>query len=204
VDVAVTPASDEWSGVDGLSFGWDESPTTAPDTVKDAEETTAGTTSPPLPDGRHYLHLRTVDRAGNWSAPLHVGPFSIDTRAPGEAQVSGYAPFQSERPFRVGWSANDAASGVASYDVRYRRAPLAGDFRPDVVWRGGETAAGAAFTALPGSTYCLSARPRMRPETGALSGARPAPRSLPAPARSRGRAHGYGSFVAATTLGRIS
>jgi hypothetical protein len=47
---------------------------------------------------------------------------------------------------------------VASYDVRYRRAPLAGEFQSAVIWRSGQAAAGAAFTALPGSTYCLSAR----------------------------------------------
>jgi uncharacterized delta-60 repeat protein len=158
VEVAFAGAADEWSGVDGFSFSWDGSATTVPDTVKDAEETASGTTSPSLADGSHYVHVRTADRAGNWSGTVHLGPFRIDATAPAGAQVSALAAFQTALPFDVGWSASDAASGVASYDVRFRRAPLAGEFHPFEVWRSGETAARAPFAAVPGSTYCLSAR----------------------------------------------
>jgi len=82
VDVTFTGASDELSGVDGFSYQWSTSPTTVPDTTKDAEETATGTTSPALADGNsHYFHLRTRDNAGNWTSTVHLGPFAIDTQA---------------------------------------------------------------------------------------------------------------------------
>jgi uncharacterized delta-60 repeat protein len=158
VDVAFAGAADDWGSVDGFSFLWDTSPALAPDTVKDAEETAAGTTSSSLADGAHYLHLRAVDAAGNWSAPVHQGPFRIDTTAPGPAGVSPLAAFQTDPSFPVGWSAEDAGSGVAGYEVRYTRATLNGPFGPAVAWQSDETANGTPFAPLPGSTYCLSAR----------------------------------------------
>jgi PASTA domain-containing protein len=80
IDVSWSGASDDWSGVDGFSHLFDRSPTTVPDTVKEAEETATGTTSPPLANGSWYLHLRTIDNAGNWTSTVHLGPFLIDTR----------------------------------------------------------------------------------------------------------------------------
>jgi FG-GAP-like repeat len=69
VDVAWSGASDSGSGVDGYSYEWSQSPSTVPDTVKDAEETATGTTSPHLSDGQWWFHLRTGDNAGNWGTP---------------------------------------------------------------------------------------------------------------------------------------
>lgn len=77
VDVVFTGATDALSGVDGFSFHWDTGPTSVPDTVKDAEETAVGTTSPSLPAGSHWFHLRTRDNAGHWTSTVHAGPFSI-------------------------------------------------------------------------------------------------------------------------------
>jgi hypothetical protein len=53
-----------------------------PDTVKDAEETATGTTSPALSNGSWYFHLRTRDNAGNWTATSHLGPFVIAVPPP--------------------------------------------------------------------------------------------------------------------------
>jgi hypothetical protein len=77
VDVTFAGAFDGLSGVDGFSYQWSTSPSTLPDTTKDAEETATGTTSPTLADGSHYFHLRTRDNAGNWTATVHLGPFVI-------------------------------------------------------------------------------------------------------------------------------
>jgi len=69
------------SGVDGFSYVWNTSPTTTPDTNKDAEESATGTTSPTLANGSsHYFHLRTRDNAGNWTSTEHLGPFVIDAQ----------------------------------------------------------------------------------------------------------------------------
>jgi subtilisin family serine protease len=70
-------AFDQGSGVDGFSYHWDKLPTSTPDEVKDAEETSTGITSAPLPGGSYYFHLRTRDNAGNWSQPAHVGPYVV-------------------------------------------------------------------------------------------------------------------------------
>jgi hypothetical protein len=81
VEVRWTGAADGGSGVDGFSFVWDRQQQTAPDAVKDAEETATATTSPALADGRWYFHLRTRDNAGNWSSGRHLGPFVIAANA---------------------------------------------------------------------------------------------------------------------------
>lgn len=79
VAISFSGASDGLSGVDGFSYQWSTSPTTLPDTLKDAEQTATGTTSPALANGNsHYFHLRTRDNAGNWSSTVHLGPFVID------------------------------------------------------------------------------------------------------------------------------
>jgi hypothetical protein len=75
--MAWSGAFDQGSGVDGFSFHWDKSTIADPDAVKDAEETAATATSAALPAGTYYFHLRTRDNAGNWSAPLHTGPYVV-------------------------------------------------------------------------------------------------------------------------------
>jgi bacillolysin len=80
VDIAWSGASDALSGVDGFSYQWDTAAGSVPDAVKDVEENAAGTTSPALPTGRHYFHLRTRDNVGNWTATVHAGPFVISPR----------------------------------------------------------------------------------------------------------------------------
>jgi hypothetical protein len=157
VNIAFSNAQDGWSGVDGYSYVWDQSPTTVPDTVKDAEETATGTTSPVLADGSWYFHLRTVDNAGNWSDPTTVGPFKIDRTPPSSPTVSAPS-FPTTTTFTVGWKAIDATSGVASYDVRYRTAYLAGGFGSYFGWKLRTYDPSAPISGIPGMTYCFSGR----------------------------------------------
>jgi hypothetical protein len=70
-------ASDGHSGVDGFSYGWDGSPTSLPDEIKEAEEAATGASSPSLAPGRYWFHLHTRDNAGNWTSTVHLGPFVI-------------------------------------------------------------------------------------------------------------------------------
>jgi uncharacterized delta-60 repeat protein len=162
IGASLSGGSDDYTGIDGYSLAWDTAAATVPDTAKDLGAATIETPSPSLPDGAsHYLHLRTVDKAGNWSGAVHLGPYSIDTVAPTKATIGG-APlskaFQSSGSFRIALAASDGTSGVGSYAVRYRRAPLFGPFGPAVTWKSALTTPSATFTGAPGSTYCLSAR----------------------------------------------
>jgi hypothetical protein len=77
VQIGFQGATDSHSGVDGFSYGWDGSPTSLPDEVKEAEETATGASSPSLAPGRYWFHLRTRDNAGNWTSTVHLGPFVI-------------------------------------------------------------------------------------------------------------------------------
>ncbi len=61
------------SGIAGYSRSWTQSATDIPDDTLDT-----GNTSPILSNGTWYFHVKAQDRAGNWSATRHVGPFIID------------------------------------------------------------------------------------------------------------------------------
>jgi subtilisin family serine protease len=80
IDVRWSGASDAGSGVDGFSYLVDTSPTTLPDTNKDAEEGAAGDLFPDRVNGTYYFHLRTRDNAGNWSGAVHLGPLIVSVR----------------------------------------------------------------------------------------------------------------------------
>jgi subtilisin family serine protease len=87
VDMIWRGAFDFGSGVDGFSFHWDRARATAPDTIKDLEESVGDTTSAPLARGTYWFHLRTRDNAGNWTSGIHVGPYVIGTAAPRRCTV---------------------------------------------------------------------------------------------------------------------
>jgi hypothetical protein len=157
VNVAFSNAQDGTSGIDGYSYVWDQSAGTLADTIKDAEETMTGTTSAVLADGSWYFHLRTVDNAGNWSGSTTVGPFKIDRTGPSAPAVTVPA-ISTTTDVTVRWSANDAGSGVGPYEVNYRAAPATGGFGWYVGWKSGITDVRALLKAVPGTTYCISAR----------------------------------------------
>ena len=77
VALALAGAADDDSGVDGYSYEWSQNATGGPDNVVDSPASTSSVTSPSLAVGTWYIHLRTVDVAGNWSAPADVGPFIV-------------------------------------------------------------------------------------------------------------------------------
>jgi RNA polymerase sigma factor (sigma-70 family) len=72
------------SGVAGYSVSWTSQPSDVPAArVQTDGESSA---SPELADGVWWFHLRTVDRAGNATEPVHVGPFVITEPAPSPSQ----------------------------------------------------------------------------------------------------------------------
>jgi len=66
--------------------------------------------------------------------------------------------FQVQRGIRVSWSATDAGTGVASYDVHYDN-PLFPTY-----WRTRTTETRSRFVGVPGTTYCFHAAARDRVE----------------------------------------
>ena len=124
VDIAWSGASDSGSGVDGYSYEWSHSASTTPDTVKDAEETATGTTSPPLTDGEWWFHLRTGDNAGNWSGAVHLGPFKIDGTTPANPTASSTShavdAWSNDATVDVSWlGAADSSSGLDGYSYSW-------------------------------------------------------------------------------------
>jgi hypothetical protein len=87
VQIVWSGAADEGSGVAGYSIVWDTSHNSLPDAIADLDARAEGAKSPPLGNGRnHYFHLRTVDRAGNWTSDaVHLGPFWIDAAIDNQA-----------------------------------------------------------------------------------------------------------------------
>jgi PASTA domain len=162
VEVTWNGASDEGSGVDGFSYAWSQSATTAPDTVKDAEETATGTTSQPLADGEWWFHLRTRDKAGNWSAPAHLGPFGIDTTAPANPTLSSPShdvdAWSNDPTVELAWSgATDAHSGIDGYSYEWSQEALT---PPDAVKDAEETATSTTSATLADGDWWYHLRTR--------------------------------------------
>jgi beta propeller repeat protein len=152
-------ATDNLSGVDGYSVSWTNSSSTIPNKIKDLGAAASSATSPTLSDGNWWFHLRTVDKAGNWSSPLHYGPFKVDTARP-TATLSAPAistTASKTLSFKVSWSGNDGAdpkSGIAAYDVEYKVGPK-GTWQ---TWKTNTTAKSADFKlAKAGKTYYFRA-----------------------------------------------
>jgi subtilisin family serine protease len=116
------------SGIDGYSFGWSPDATFVPDEVKDVEENVT-TTSTTLPDGRQWFHVRARDAVGNWSDPLHLGPFLVDTFPPTRPTLSspshraGVA--SADRTVEANWiTLGDSVSGLDGFSVAWGRQQL--------------------------------------------------------------------------------
>jgi hypothetical protein len=104
---------------------------------------------------------------------LGTGPASAPSAAatpsiPPTASIKALPLWVSTPTVALGWAATPGTFPVASWDVRYRRAPWKGSFGALATWRSATTAASASFPASPGYTYCFSVR--ARDTLGATSG----------------------------------
>jgi hypothetical protein len=89
-------ASDDNSGVNGYSWSFTPASDSIPDMTVDGAASVTGASSPLLVDGDWWFHIRTRDNAGNWSGPVHLGPFTI-------AGVSGTVWYFAEGFTGNGW-----------------------------------------------------------------------------------------------------
>lgn len=116
-----TAATDAGSGLSGYSYLFDTSSTTVPAQSQNSGAVTTVSSSP-LADGNSiYFHVRAVDAVGNWGATVHLGPFYVDTTAPGTASdltSTSDTPttWSSQNVISAVWTAaTDTGSGLAGY-----------------------------------------------------------------------------------------
>jgi len=114
IDVSWTPPDGGPSGIGGYSVLWDTSPGTLPG--QGINNPTINATSPTLPDGNnHWVHIRPVDGAGNWSdTAAHLGPFCIET----SVQPPGglIATSDGSKSITLKWL-EDLSGGISGYNV---------------------------------------------------------------------------------------
>ena len=113
-----------------------------------------------LTEGTHTFSVVAVDVAGNESAP-DGRSFRYDAAAPTAASVP-LTVTNLNSAVGLRYSGSDTGSGVASYDVQYRRAAFNGGFGAYSTPAGwaGTTALLRTMPAAPGYTYCFQARAR--------------------------------------------
>lgn len=147
-------------GIAGFSTAWSGDPDVPADAVVNLDAAATSVWSPKLAEGEHYLRVRTIDAKGNAGPGSTLGPLGIDRTPPSRASIDPTRPepFQTTRRFPVAWSAEDALSGVASFDVRYRQAAKASGFGARKGFRSKTRKSKASFVGKPGSTYCFAAR----------------------------------------------
>jgi len=130
VNATWSGATDATSGVWAYSHALTTSPTGMPDEVVD----TYGTSDIryATADGQNwYFHVRTEDRAGNWSpTAAHSGPYWIDITDPGEppglaSSSHNTNVWNDDSTISVSWDAatDGAGSDIAGYWYSWTHAP---------------------------------------------------------------------------------
>ncbi len=118
IDVEWQGATDGGVGVAEYRIAFDQSPGTVPDAGSMPHVVDPHTrTSDPLADGGNFVHLRACDDAGNCSPTDHLGPFPIDTVAPGSPGDLALA-VSGDNVLELSWSAPAdpaLASGIDGY-----------------------------------------------------------------------------------------
>lgn len=111
-----------------------------------------------LADGTHTLIASAT--AGGQTNSTSTS-WQVDTSTPVASLTAPQAAALAASATRVAWRGSDSGSGVAGYDVRYRRAAYSGNFGAwsyPAAWQG---LSGTSLTARQlgaGETYCWSVR----------------------------------------------
>ncbi|QLH75177.1 MAG: hypothetical protein HPY73_06810 [Methanomassiliicoccales archaeon] len=90
ISIALIGAEDDSSMPIWYSIIWDDRPDTEPDDIVDI--CSDSLTSPSLPPGIWYLHVRSIDYSGNVAnGTLHLGPFLIEEGATDISDSDGHS-----------------------------------------------------------------------------------------------------------------
>jgi len=80
VTIQFNGATDAIAGLDGYSALFDGSPSTVAPTSVNLSALASSYSGTLTPDtGAYYMHIRPVDKSGNWGITQHYGPFFIGT-----------------------------------------------------------------------------------------------------------------------------
>ena len=115
-NASFTWSSEDENGVAGYSFVFDREPNTIPPEKSMGmvtQEVVEG-----MGEGRWYLHVRAVDKPGNWGPANHYMVF-VDIKAPTAEKVgpTGTAPFDT--PVQIRFD-DHGGSGANEYSVRLK------------------------------------------------------------------------------------
>lgn len=102
-------------------------------------------------DGLKTIQIKIRDRAGNAGAPANAS-IILDT-VPPYTSIVPIPVLSEELNFSVGWTAQDALSGIRGFDVEYRENDGAW-----TVWLNGTNLTSAAFSGRDGNAYSFRAR----------------------------------------------
>lgn len=110
-----------------------------------------------LTSGVHTLRVRAVEPDGRVTVAART--FTTDATPPTTSLTAPTFTATTASSVRIAYSATDG-SGVASYDVRYRRAAYNGSFGSYVQpWTGTRSTA-VSLSVAPGYEYCIAVRAR--------------------------------------------
>lgn len=157
--------------------------------------------------GLHVLRIWAVENGGRGTEAVRW--LTVDTAAPTVKVTGPTVDVSKAATANVTYAGTDD-NGVASYDVRWRIAPTAGNFGAYATLKSGTTATSVAIGLAAGYEYCISVR--ARDVAGNLSGwtadrclSRPSDDRLMGAAkgwvRASNRAYFLGTATATTTKG---
>ncbi|MDQ1683512.1 MAG: hypothetical protein QOC82_249, partial [Frankiaceae bacterium] len=126
VNASWNAASDNASGVAGYSYVFNNSATTRADGTIDTTGTSVS--SGALPDGTWWLHVETVDNAGNISGDSVIGPFLINAAIPAAPTITSSTSstnWTTSRSVSFNWTAPSDTFGINGYSVAFDQNPSA-------------------------------------------------------------------------------
>jgi len=114
-----SPAVDFEGPVRGYALVWGQNPLLEPAAEAGLPADATEATSPALSPGAWYAHLRAVDKTGNASETVHLGPFYIDAEPPVFSRLSEPQIIWSNRGEvpSFSWPAANDEGELAGYKV---------------------------------------------------------------------------------------
>src|SRR5574341_212372 len=119
-----TLGATEAGAIGGYAVKIDTSSSTSPGTTVTQTSNTVSATG--QADGNHWLHFAVVDKAGNWSSPMHR-QFNVDVTKPGTATVTSTTHpvptnWYNSRTLTASWSPPSDLSGIGQYAIKVDQA----------------------------------------------------------------------------------
>ncbi|MEW5759570.1 MAG: Ig-like domain-containing protein [Candidatus Thermoplasmatota archaeon] len=141
VTLTLSATSDSYSPIKEMSFSYDGSAWGTWEPYSASKSYSLQT-----PDGKKTVYFKVRDEAGNEASPVS-DDITLDTTPP-DSKVSALPP-KSPTTFTVSCSGSDATSGIAGFDIQYRKGESGAwtDWQKDVITTSFQ------FTGTPGETY---------------------------------------------------